>query len=119
LSVNNAATFLAPTGVTDPTLKGSADGYATVNNTDKFFVHYFTRDCTDLKNAPGLLVKPADCTEIDTDMVPKQGDTKAPGDPTLFGMFMTWIRDYVAPGTARGPDTTKLLRPRILTFTRP
>jgi hypothetical protein len=46
------------------------------------------------------------------------GDTDALGDPTLLGMFWPRIRDYIKPETARGPDTTKLLTPRILTFTR-
>ena len=119
LSVNNAATYLAPTGVTDPTLKGSADSYAaTVANTDKFFVHYFTRDCKKLEDAH-LVDREQDCTTIDEDMVPKQGATDAMGDPTLFGMFVAAIRDYIAPGTKRGPDTSQLLRPRILTFRLP
>ncbi len=118
LSVNDASTYLAPTGTVGTFLKGSADGYAdTVNNTDKFFVHFFTRSCDQLTN----LLPPArfrqDCTEIDKDMVPKKGDTNAPGDPALFGMFWPGIRDYTAPGSARGPDTNKLLTPRILTFT--
>ena len=52
-------------------------------------------------------------------MVPRKGDTKAQGDPTLFGMFWPGIRDYIAPGTERGPDTSQLLTPRILTFTQP
>lgn len=118
LSVNAASTYLSPTGVTDTDLKHSADGYATtVNNTGKFFVHYFTRDCKKLEDAH-LLDRPQDCTEINELMVPKKGDSNAPGDPNLFGMFWPGIRDYIAPGTARGPDTTKLLRPRILTFTR-
>ena len=116
LSVNNAATFLAPMGVTDPTLKGSAGSYATtVANTDKFFVHYFTRDCSKLVSAH-LVDREQDCTTIDPNMVPMQGATDAMGDPSLFGMFMAAIRDYIAPGTKRGPDTSQLLRPRILTF---
>jgi hypothetical protein len=119
LSVNDASTFLSPYGVTDITLKGSAEGYAqTVNNTDKFFVHYFTRDCTRLNEAH-LLDRSQDCTEIDEQMVPKEGSTTALGDPTLFGMFFPGIRNYIAPGTARGPDTSELLTPRILTFTQP
>jgi hypothetical protein len=51
--------------------------------------------------------------------VPEKGAINALGDPTLFGMFYPVLRDYIEPGTARGPDSTKLLRPRILTFTRP
>ena len=102
--------------MTDPTLKGSADSYAaTVANTDKFFVHYFTRDCKKLEDAH-LVDRAQDRTTIDEDMVPKQGATDAMGDPTLFGMFVAGIRDYIAPGTKRGLDTSQLLRPRILTF---
>jgi hypothetical protein len=42
LSVSAASTYLAPTGVQDTTLKGSAKGYDdTVGNTDKFCVHLF------------------------------------------------------------------------------
>jgi hypothetical protein len=116
LSVNNPSTDLAPTGTTDPFLKGSADSYeTTVANTGKLFVHYFTRDCKKLEDAH-LVDREQDCTAIDENMVPKQGDTDAMGDPTLFGMFVAGIRDYIAPGTKRGPDTTQLLRPRILTF---
>jgi len=119
LSVNAASTYLSPTGVTESTLKGSADSYATtVANTDKFFVHYLTRNCAKLAEAQ-LVDREQDCTEIDTNMVPEQGAVDAVGDPALFGMFWPGIRDYIAPGTKRGPDTTQLLRPRILTFTLP
>lgn len=111
-------TWLAPAGLVDANLKGSAASYAaTVANSDRFFVHFFTRDC----GALGDLLPSAraqDCTEIG-DMVPRRGDATAPGDPELAGMFWLGIRDFVAPGTAHGPDTTQLLTPRILTFTRP
>lgn len=117
LSVNEASRHVAPTGVTDATLKGSANGYgATVEHADKFYVHYFTRDCTVLEGLPGL---PASCTEIGPDMVPRKEDASADGHPELRGMFWPGLREYIAPGTAHGPDTSKLLRPRILTFTKP
>ena len=118
LSVNAGSTYLAPTGVTDVGLKGSAKSYEDiVANTDKFFVHYFTRDCSKLINAQ-LVEREQDCTEIDPNMVPAQGQTNAIGDPTLFGLFWAGIRDYIAPGTKRGPNTAQLLRPRILKFTQ-
>lgn len=118
LSVNDASTFLAPTGVTDFALKGSADSYAsTVNDTRKFFVHYFTRDCARLEDAH-VVDRAQDCTTITEQMVPKAGATNAIGDATLVGMFFPGIRDYMKPGTARGPDTTQLLTPRLLTFTQ-
>jgi hypothetical protein len=54
LSINDASTFSSPANVLDTGLKGSADGYAsTVNNTDKLFVHYYTRDCTPLNDLLG------------------------------------------------------------------
>jgi len=39
--------------------------------------------------------------------------------PSLRGMFIIGLRDYIALGTQRGPDSSKLLTPRILTFTQP
>ncbi len=117
LSINAASTYLAPSGLVDAQLKGSASGYSdAVNDPGKFFVHYFARDCSAV--VPLLPVgRSADCTEIDDDAVPKPGDPQAIGDPTLFGLYWLGIRDYIAPGTQRGPDTSKLLRPRVLTFT--
>ncbi len=94
-------------------LKGSADSYAgdpyDVKNTDKFFVHFFTKDCAVLKDVPG---GEENCS-------PTVGVQPALGDPALRGMFMFGIRDYIAPGTARGPDPSMLLAPRLLTFTKP
>jgi hypothetical protein len=115
LGVNDASTFFAPVNIGDATLKGSADGYAaTVNNTGKFYVHFFTRNCEAIKD-----LTDGQCTTITEDMVPRQGDTTKPGDPALQGMFEVGLRDYVAPGTQRGPDSSKMLRARILTFTQP
>ena len=117
LSVNEASRHFSPTGVTDTTLKGSASGFAdAVENVDKFYVHYFTRDCRVLERLPGL---PDSCTEITANMVPREGDTTGDGDPALRGMFWLGLREYIAPGTAHGPDTSKLLRPRVLTFEKP
>lgn len=116
LSVNDPSLLAGVANVLDPGLKGSAAGYSrTVRNSGKFFVHYFTRDCTVLRGVPGW---PRNCTTITTQMLPSHANTSAEGDPALHGMFMASLRDYVKPGTARGPDSTKLLTPRILTFTR-
>ena len=120
LSVNDSATFYTPSNVLDTTLKGSAESYAnTVKNTGKLFVHYYTRDCAPLESLLGKDRLRLDCTPITPDMVPKRGTPGALGDPSLQGMFGLSIRDYIAPGTERGPDSSKLLRPRILAFTKP
>jgi len=109
LSANDAAILGGVTNgtVLDTDLKGSADVYeSTVSNTDKFFVHYFTKDCDQLKNVPGGL---ENCTAIN--------GLSTQGDPDLQGMIMISLRDYIAPDTTRGPDSTLLLTPRILMFT--
>lgn len=59
-----------------------------------------------------------DCTEIDEEMVPPYGST-TPGDPALHGMVQIGLRDYMLPGTQRGPDSAQMLKPRVLTFTQP
>lgn len=120
LSVNDSASFFTPSNVLDTSLKGSADSYASsVKNTGMFFVHYYTRDCAPLESLLGKERLQRDCTPITPEMVPKRGTPGALGDPALQGMFGLAIRDYIAPGTERGPDSSMLLRPRILAFTKP
>ncbi|MGW3266412.1 hypothetical protein [Streptomyces sp. NPDC001056] len=116
LSANDASLMAGVANVLDTGLKGSAEDYAkTVEHSDKFFVHYFSRDCSVLRGVPDW---PKNCTEITTGMLPPRAGTAGEGDPALHGMFMASLRDYVKPGTERGPDSTKLLTPRILTFTQ-
>jgi hypothetical protein len=116
LSINDASTFSSPANVLDTGLEGSADRYApTVKNTGKFFVHYYARDCAPLKKLLGD--RPQDCTALTKQIVPRRTDTSAVGHPALRGKFMVALRDYVVPGTERGADPSKLLPPRILTFT--
>jgi len=92
-------------------LKGSADSYAPpVGNTGKFFVYYFAWHCNVLAGVLGG----ENCALIPTDLLPPDE-----GDPALRGMFTISLRDYIAVETQRGPDPSKLLTPRILTFTQP
>jgi hypothetical protein len=91
-------------------LKGSADGFAaTVNNASLFFVHYFAKDCAVLGSVPGAA---ENCSPTDV-------ADKLQGDPALRDKFIISVREYIAPGSQRGPDPSKLLAPRILTFTQP
>ncbi len=103
LSVNNLQKLEGVVNVSDPELKGSAEAYATsVPNHEKFYVHYLTRDCSAIEN-----LTDGECTSIGTDEVP------------VGVNFATIVREYLAPGTARGPDPTKLLKTRILKFKLP
>ncbi|MRR53430.1 MAG: hypothetical protein EG822_02820 [Deltaproteobacteria bacterium] len=109
LSANDAAILGGvPEGtLLDTQLKGSADVYAsTVNNTGKFFVRYFSKDCSVLATVPGAA---DNCTTI--------SGMSTQGDPALQGMIIISLRNYIAPGTTSGPDASLLLTPRILMFT--
>ena len=116
LSVNDASRLAGVLNIADTQLKGSAGNYAgalygPVANWDKFFVHFFTRDCAAIAD-----LTDGACTTITKAMVPRAGDDKAPGDAELHGMFSAAVRAYVAVGSKRGPNPSLQLRPRVLTF---
>jgi hypothetical protein len=112
LSVNDASLLKGVLNISDTTLKGSATSYhSEVNDPDKFFVHFFTRDCDAIAD-----LTDGACTTITADMVPVAGDDRAPGDPGLHGLFSAAVRVYIAPGSERGPDSNLQLRPVVLTF---
>lgn len=90
LSVNWMEVLKGVANVSDKDLQGSASKFSgSVGNTDKLYVHYFARDCTGL----------SDCFTITEEMVPRGGTIKI------------IQRNYVVPGTTRGPDPHQLLNP--------
>lgn len=114
VSVNNPAVLKGAANLLDSTLEGSASAYGgTVKDPNTFFVWYFARDCNAIVG-----LTDGKCTPITPEMVPLRNDTAAMGDPALKGMLQLGLRHYVKPGTARGPDSTKLITPRVLKFTR-
>lgn len=113
LSVNDASLLKGVANISDPALNGSASNYTSVTYRDKFFVQFFARDCTSI-----AVLTNGKCTTITPSMVPLAGDTTAPGDPTLHGYFSAAVRAYVAMGSTRGPDSTKQLRPHVLTLSK-
>jgi hypothetical protein len=111
LSVNDMSKFKGVQNISDLTLAGSAGSYAgTVNNTGKFFVHYFARNC---KAIPiQLLAEGRNCTTITTDMVPLRGTGKR-------GLVSLALRAYVRPGDERGALSSGQLRPMVIRFAQP
>ena len=57
-----------------------------------FYVQYFARDCRGLDH----------CLEVSTKVIPAGETIKA------------IVRNYVVPGSARGPDPAALLMPRAI-----
>jgi hypothetical protein len=93
LSVNWIPPLVGVLNRTHNDLAGSAGDFsATVANTDKFYIHYFSRDCKGIEN----------CTVVSEKEIPKGG-------------FMKVIqRNYIVPGTSRGGDPKQLVNPAII-----
>lgn len=98
LGINQISRFNGVANLSDQSLNGTASGFAgEVSNTDSFFVYYFARNCSAIK-----ALTEDHCFEITEEMIPE-------GDSIAFS-----IRDYVRPGTKRGPDSTKVLNPVVM-----
>lgn len=95
LSVNRVEVLTGVVNISDDELRHTASAYsASAAGADKFYVYYFARDCRGLPN--GL--------NVTTEMVP-------PGEAVKIIQ-----RNYIEPGTARGPDPALLLNPVAIVF---
>jgi hypothetical protein len=100
--INQMPTVTGIANLSNEDLRGTADGYKTeVANTDKFYLYYFTRDCSGLETLTGTK-----CFELDTLY------------PTGTQLLIS-VRDYVKPGTLRGPDSSLVLPPMMMQVQRP
>lgn len=103
LGVNNTRLRLGAKNVDGSQLVDSAAGYA-VEHADELYVHYFTRDCTQVEELTGSA-----CTSVEN-------------EPLVIptGVAASLVeRDYMAVGTQRGPDSTLTLPSRVLLLQGP
>ncbi len=109
LGLNESLTQLGFDNISDEQLAGSADGY-DVPNHDQLFIQYFARDCTGLEG----LTAGSHCYSIG-DRLP------ACYDPTDLScsMLALSVRNYILPGTQRGPAPELTLNPRVIPLQRP
>jgi hypothetical protein len=93
LSLNWLPPLKGVANITDEALTGSASSYfAPGIATDKFYLHYFARDCRNLRN----------CLTVTPDLVP-------------VGHLLKIIqRNYIVPGSNRGPDPSRVLNPTLV-----
>jgi hypothetical protein len=97
LALNSFPEAISFDNLTNLDLGGTASAYSgDVANTDKFYLYYFSRDCSGL----------TPCREI------SESDVRIGG-----GLKLT-ERNYVRPGTARAPDASLLLTPSIVVLSR-
>jgi hypothetical protein len=103
LSINQRSHFKGVQNIPHEEIAGSANGYsADVDNTDKLYLVYFTRDCSGLKE-----ITDDHCYEISTTLIPE-------GDSIVLA-----VRDYIKPDTRRGPDSFFVLPSKVLQLERP
>jgi len=109
LGLNSSLTQLGFDNISDDTLAGSADGY-DVPNHDRLFIQYFARDCAGLE----ALTAGSPCYAVG-DRLPVCDD---PGDLTC-SMLVLSLRNYIFPGSQRGPAAELTLSPRVIALQRP
>ena len=109
LGLNSSLLKLGFDNISDEELAGSAEGY-DVPNHSRFFLQYFARDCTGLE----ALTAGSLCYSIG-DRLPVCYD---PGDLGC-AMLVLSVRNYILPGTQRGPAAELTLSPRVIVLQRP
>jgi len=101
--VNQRSVLKGVANLFDEDLDGTANEYAkAVGNTDKLYLYYFTRDCSGLEN-----LTDGHCFSLPEKLIPS-------GDQFVFS-----VRDYIAKGTQRGPDSSLVLPPTVIKLKRP
>ena len=110
LGANDSVYAKGVANVSDTLLAGTAKPYAAGGaDYDKLYVWYFARSCAGLETLTG-----GNCTEITPDMIPVC-DAAHPGC-ARFGITQ---RNYIRPGTQRGPDAALLLQPVVIPLRHP
>lgn len=111
LGLTSTIRLLGFDNLSDADLKDTASAYsAQVENTDKFFLYYFTRDCSVLDG-----LTDGNCLEISLDDIP------ACNDPTLetCDKLSLSLRDYIYPNSRRGPNDFYKLTTLVIPFDIP
>jgi len=109
LGLNSSVNQLGFANIDDDTLAGSADDYDVLNH-NRLYIQYFARDCTGLES----LTAGSQCYSIG-DKLP---DCTDPTDMTC-AMLVLSVRNYLFPGSQRGPASALMLNPRVIPLQRP
>ena len=110
LGLNVSTTQLGFDNIEDFKLAGTANRYPAVPNHDRFFLQYFARDCTGLET----LTEGSYCYSVGNKL-PDCPDT----DDLTCAMLVLSVRNYLFPGSQRGPAPELTLNPLVITLQRP
>ena len=101
LGLSSSRRLLGFDNLSDSQIEDTASAYSSVvGNTDQLFLYYFARDCTALTG-----LTDGNCREIAVEDVPTCSDP----DPQTCDRLTLSLRDYIFPGTQRGPNENGML----------
>ncbi len=109
LGLNLAPRQVGFDNISGEELAHSAFGYSKDVPADKFFVHYFARDCTGLETKTG-----GHCYSVG-DKVPENCFDKADNSCDMLNLS---LRAYIRPGTQRATDATSVLKSKFILLDR-
>lgn len=109
VGLNSSLTQLGFDNLDDSRLTGTANGF-DVPNAQNFYVQYFARDCAGLE----ALTAGSQCYSIG-DRLPACYDL---ADMSCAMLGLT-VRNYLFPGSQRGPVPELTLNPRVIALQRP
>lgn len=111
LSVNDSHLIKGVANIDVDRLRNTASAYAAdLTNPSKFYLVYLARDCGAIDD-----LTDGNCFEVTTDMLPVCTDL---ADPDCHPLKLIQ-REYISKGTARGPDSTLLLPPKLIRLQLP
>jgi hypothetical protein len=110
LSVNESKMVKGITNINSDELTNSANAYAMMlKNPTKFYLYYFTRDCSGLD-----ALTDGNCFSITSEMIEVCNEYGSP-DCDYLKLIQ---RAYLKKGSERGPDSSMTLPPRLIKLTR-
>jgi hypothetical protein len=112
LGLNSSTKKKGFSNLSEIELEDTANEFASgvLTDTAKLFVYYFARSCAGL-----AAYTSGHCREIPESEIPVCTDPAGAGCDKLT----ISLRDYIKPGTQRGPDTALTLPPMVLKLHRP
>ncbi len=111
LSINDSYLIKGVGNLEPDQLRNTASAYAAeLTNPSKFYLYYVARDCAAIDE-----LTDGNCFKVTTDTLPVCTDL---ADPDCHPLKLIQ-REYISKGTARGPDSTLLLPPKLIRLQRP